>query len=374
MERMVINLRDVNLENSELFSTYTEHKQETNAELGNLSVTRTYLPPEVKAEQQDVQRKLQLMPQQTLKNKSDTLLNAQKLPQKHNDLIEYMSQKNFGNYRNFQAQWTPIIWQAREENTQTKVSIGDKQMDTFDLDFMIAESLQQLYASEDPRAEYHDWIERQQKIEVDINTNGTTEEEVAERNAFIGFLDDRETEIKRIIFLYAGAAFNNHSRQQTEAREKLKFLTFKLSELRRLRERTVNTKDHADTKTYEEEQQSLEQQQRLRHMAEQGMDLALMTAAGATLANRSSNIEHGLLAGHVAQSTQTPQQRIQQARLNNNKLRSMMSALRNGMSKEEWEKQQDKQAVIQQPANGIKRLIGWKLRNYQDYTSDSDSY
>jgi hypothetical protein len=50
--------------------------------------------------------------------------------------------------------------------------------------------------------------------------------------------------------------------------------------------------------------------------------------------------------------------------------------MRNGMSKEEWERQQrlqSTQAITEQPSNGIRRLIGWKLRNYQDYTADTDS-
>ena len=48
--------------------------------------------------------------------------------------------------------------------------------------------------------------------------------------------------------LYSGVAFNPNSAQQRAAQEKLKFLTFKLSELRRLRERTQNLKSHADQK------------------------------------------------------------------------------------------------------------------------------
>ena len=121
-----------------------------------------------------------------------------------------------------------------------------KEVPVSDLSYVLAESLQHLYSSEDPKAEYYDWVEAQRKIEIDINTNGTTEDEIKARNSFIGFLDDRETELKLIISLYATAERNGTGYYKEMARNKLSFLYFKLSELRRLRDRTHATKSKSD--------------------------------------------------------------------------------------------------------------------------------
>ena len=121
-----------------------------------------------------------------------------------------------------------------------------KEVPVSDLSYVLAESLQHLYSSEDPKAEYYDWVETQRKIEVDINTNGTTEDEIKARNSFIGFLDDRETELKLIISLYATAERNGTGYYKEMAQNKLSFLHFKLSELRRLRDRTQATKSKSD--------------------------------------------------------------------------------------------------------------------------------
>lgn len=121
-----------------------------------------------------------------------------------------------------------------------------KEVPVSDLSYVLAESLQHLYSSEDPKAEYYDWVEAQRKIEIDINTNGTTEDEIKARNSFIGFLDDRETELKLIISLYATAERNGTGYYKEMAQNKLSFLHFKLSELRRLRDRTQATKSKSD--------------------------------------------------------------------------------------------------------------------------------
>ena len=121
-----------------------------------------------------------------------------------------------------------------------------KEVPVSDLSYVLAESLQHLYSSEDPKAEYYDWVEAQRKIEIDINTNGTTEDEIKARNSFIGFLDDRETELKLIISLYATAERNGTGYYKEMAQNKLSFLYFKLSELRRLRDRTHATKSKSD--------------------------------------------------------------------------------------------------------------------------------
>lgn len=151
-------------------------------------------------------------------------------------------------------------------------TFGDKEVPVSDLSYVLAESLQHLYSSEDPRAEYYDWVEIQRKIEVDINTNGTTDDEIKARNLFIGFLDDRETELKLIISLYSTAERNGTGYYKEMAQNKLNFLYFKLSELRRLRDRTQATKDKSDEQ--ERREQELERSAQIMAAGMAGVSLA----------------------------------------------------------------------------------------------------
>lgn len=117
---------------------------------------------------------------------------------------------------------------------------------TYDLDFMVADTLQRIDASENPETEYRDWVMAEQKIERDIYAGGTTAAEIDARNMFISFMDIRETEMKRVMDLYSAAALHGQGFYKEEAQKKLAFMTFKLSELRRLRTKMSQTKAHAD--------------------------------------------------------------------------------------------------------------------------------
>ncbi|MBQ9731915.1 MAG: hypothetical protein IJV97_02370 [Alphaproteobacteria bacterium] len=136
-----------------------------------------------------------------------------------------------------------------QKGNQPKLpTYNNQQVSTSDMSFALAESLQYLYSGESPLSEYYDWVQDQRKIEVDINTNGTTEEEIFNRNNFISFLDDRETELKLVISLYSTAERSSSGPFKEITQQRLNFLNFKLNELRRLRERTQQTKNHSDEK------------------------------------------------------------------------------------------------------------------------------
>lgn len=137
-----------------------------------------------------------------------------------------------------------------QHREQTTVA-GKVTIDTLDLDFILADSLQRIESRENPKAEYYDWVEAQNRIETDLNTDGATQPEVDARNNFIDFLDDRETEMKRVIALYLSASVNSKGYYQEMAKEQLHFMRFKLSELRRLRTRTEATTNRADQKERE---------------------------------------------------------------------------------------------------------------------------
>ncbi len=171
-----------------------------------------------------------------------------------------------------------------------------KEVPVSDLSYVLAESLQHLYSSEDPRAEYYDWVEVQRRIEVDINTNGTTDDEIEARNLFIGFLDDRETELKLIISLYSTAERNGTGYYKEMAQNKLSFLHFKLSELRRLRDRTQATKSKSDEQ--ERREKELEQSARVMVAGMAGVSLAAgMAEAGK---ERLMQIRRNYMQNHLA--------------------------------------------------------------------------
>ena len=378
MENMIVNLQDVDITSSQDFAAYSDFKEQLEFEQGNRPFPRTYLPQDIKSRDETLSASIAKMPPQLLKTKADELIAAQGL-KRHDEMIDHLAQKRIANYNQFNNLWTPVLWQSRSDNTVSKVKIGENTIDAFDLDFLIAESLQNLYSSEDPRAEYYDWIERQKQIEVDINTNGTTEEEVATRNTFIAFLDDRETEIKRIISLYSGAAFNPHSRQQTEAQQKLKFLTFKLSELYRLRERTKATKDHADSREYFAEQERRERQAALAATAGiTGIALADgMLSLGERRLKEGINtaaLEHGIGESFVRlrPETRTREQaenKINTAMRNRSQMAAMLTAMRNGISKDEWLRQQDKPAVTNDIRQKVRNLHGFRVADYREYSN-----
>ena len=371
--KMIINLTDVDITTTPMFEEYADFKDNLNYEIEHQAFTHTYLPPTVKARNESLSQSLDKLSPQGRKAKADTLIEAEKLNTRYNDLIEHMATKKTGNYNQFSSMWSPILWQAREDNSKKTVSVNGKQIETFDLDYLIAEGLQHLYASEDPKAEYYDWIEQQKKIEVDLNTNGATEDEVAARNAFIGFLDDRETEIKRVMFLYAGAAFNSNCRQQASAQEKLKFLTFKLSELRRLRERTQSTKSKADSHEYFEKQEQHRQQEAT------AVTASLVTAEMISLGNQRLQqknnthiLEHGIGESfiHLKPETQTKEDaehKILSTLQNAKNTKAMFEAMRNGMSKEEWLKAQ-KTNTSDEARKRVRELRGFNVRDYQEYT------
>jgi len=192
-------------------------------------------------ENEDVIKELNALPPSEVREVADRLLSQQNLEQ-YTPVIDHMSAKNNGNPLQFYGAWTPMLWQSNSSSSMQKVNINGKLVPAHDMDYYIAESLHSLQSGQDPEAEYNGWVEDAKKIFHDMKTDGTTLSELHARSDFVSFLDDRETDLKRVIALYSGAAFNNNCPQQAQAQEKLKFLTFKLSELRKLRERVKNIK------------------------------------------------------------------------------------------------------------------------------------
>lgn len=375
MNKMIVNLRDVDIKQTRLFKEYAAYKKDLKFETENRSFLQVYLPPEIKKHHQEINDAINKTPAENIRKKADELIIAQNNKESANELVDFMASKNAGNFSQFSSMWSPIAWQAREKKDERKVTIGGKVISGADLGFIIATSLQQIDASQDPLSEYYDWCERQQKIETDINTNGTTEEEVIARNAFIGFLDDRETEIKRIIHLYAGSAFNSNSRLQEVAQEKLKFLVFKLSELRRLRERTASTKAYADTKENTEEKAS-----NTHHLSP--YDAAALASIGAlSMAEKHLRAkmeylpdcdigENFLRMRPESTNREEVNEKIRLAQEHHEQTIAMLTAMRHGMSKDEWLKSQENNDT-HRLSNQIRASIhiprGWEASRFNEY-------
>ena len=220
---------------------------------------------------------------------------------------------------------------------------GNSEVPVYDLSYVLAETLQHLYSGEDPKAEYYDWVQIQRKIEVDINTNGTTDGEIAARNLFIGYLGDRETELKLVIDLYAAAERGGSGYYKEMAQNKLSFLQFKLSELRRLRDRTEQTKNKSD-----------EQERREKAMEEAAQKAAMEAARMAaieqspTTNNYLQNLYYeeefgtaveGVMATYrpVTRSIHAVMAKKEKQVTNLLTMREVINGLRQGKSKEEQE-------------------------------------
>lgn len=134
----------------------------------------------------------------------------------------------------------------------TKLSQDDLQKQDMggssDWVYIIASMEQMNDASISPEAEYREWVKTEKEIRQDIYSNGTTQEEVDRRNGFIGFLNERDIELSRVIELYQATMFSGSKEYKEKAAVKLKFLLFKRSELLRLKESMMNTKSRADRK------------------------------------------------------------------------------------------------------------------------------
>lgn len=237
--------RTNNFVDLEALSYYNQLNNRLNKDGENFNYVIDHMPPAYANTDAYIKNYVKDLTPDELKARADGLIKAQNLDQNH-ELIDYMSSKNRGNFSHFRSQWSPIMWQAHEKENAPKIKIGEKVVNAHDLDYSIAESLEVQDASRDPVTEYHDWIQIQAAIENNINSSGTTLTEIQQRDFFIGFMDMRETEIKRIATLYSAAALNPNSPMQAIAQEKLKFTLFKLSELRRLRDRMKSTKSRPD--------------------------------------------------------------------------------------------------------------------------------
>lgn len=258
---------------------------------------------------------------------------------------------------------------AQEKGQPVKLpTYNNQEVSVSDISYVLAESLQHLYSSEDPRAEYYDWVQTQRKIEVDIYSNGTTDDEIQARNDFIGFMDDRETELKLIIMLYQSAERNGTGYYKELAQNKLSFLNFKLSELRRLRDRTQATKSKSDEQEKREKEREKIAQQAVENMAMAAATEEMERTRQSYLQNQKDGEEFDMVTGGVltkyspvyrpeALSVNEVLRKKEQLENNRRKMIDQITAMRMGLSKEEQERQ-----AVRQPL--VRRFLGFNRGKY----------
>lgn len=128
----------------------------------------------------------------------------------------------------------------------------DKDMEDFA--FIVANSLQTIENEVSPQNEYFYWLEDSQKIIHDMTDGDITDDDLDARDGFLLTLDERETEMRVYMALYAAS-------NSSKAKERLDFLQQKLAKLQQLRSAIL-----ASTKSREEamyERQVTENEKRL---------------------------------------------------------------------------------------------------------------
>ena len=364
----------------EAISYYVEMKKRLDVENDNFNYVMDHMPPVYSHTDAYIKDYIKDLTKEDLHSRAIALIKTQNLD-KHNELIDHMGGKSYGNFSHFRNQWSPLIWQTHEDQSNQKIKIGDKIVNSSDLDFSIAQSLEVIDAGENPTTEYFKWVTAQEKIESDINTDGTTPSEIDLRKMFIGLMDKRETEIKRVAALYSAAAFNPNSPYQKIAQERLQFTLFKLSELRRLRDRMNATKSHPDN--FKDLPAHVQSEERIRQNItkyktnENLTELENQTPTETLFDNMfmPNSLNDHLVDGFTRTRQNTsaqyePQEIIARYKTNQETMLDMLKAMRNGSSKEEWKKTQSSPQQTIQP----RTIRGFDLAAYKQALRDLDNY
>lgn len=128
----------------------------------------------------------------------------------------------------------------------------DKNLEDFA--FIVANSIQSIENEVAPQNEYFYWIEDAGKVIHDMTDGNITDADIDFRENFLSTLDERETEMRVYMALYAAS-------NSSKAKERLDFLQLKLAKLQQLRSAVI-----ASTKSREEaeaERQAKEEEKRL---------------------------------------------------------------------------------------------------------------
>ena len=135
-----------------------------------------------------------------------------------------------------------------------------------DLQFMLADSYEQINSESTSSREYYRWIDETEDIIKHMNDGFVSQDDLRERNDFLDMSYQREMELMVCISLYQNSVFK-------EAKEKCNELSYKLMKLRQMRSMIQQTtKDKADRKVEKEEyEKALEYYHVLKQMKKQDL-------------------------------------------------------------------------------------------------------
>jgi len=114
-----------------------------------------------------------------------------------------------------------------------------KELDTPSLSFneLQAQSMERLNSGTDSVEEYFSWLNETTTILKHMNDGYVTQQDAIEREAFLQNTDQREAELMVCLGLYSSC-------QSSAAREKVKFIRYKLQKLREMRSAISFLTDH----------------------------------------------------------------------------------------------------------------------------------
>ncbi len=257
-----------------------------------------------------------------------------------------------------------------------KVRIGGEEVPVFDLNCMLADSLQKLYAGEDPKAEYYDWVNSQRTIEADYRVNGVSDEELSAGRGFAAFLDDRETEMKLVMSLYMSAAIHGKGYYKERAQEQLYFMRFKLRELRRIRTAIQEANRAAQIQNQEEKAR---EEQRLQKQAEQAAYMMMRAGVYAyELEGRFAERVDAVRPGAV--NAADARERLAQIRERRLSIRDLISkGYRMGKSRETLEaerseKTSDRDLYAEHLRERVRQMRGFREDEYLRLSGRQRSY
>lgn len=113
----------------------------------------------------------------------------------------------------------------------TKISASDLRLvlgQMIEFDAMFAQSIENLNCETSSDQEYFRWLNDTTKILKNMNDGYVTTEDLAERNEFLKFTYQRESELMLCLGLYQGC-------RSKQAQERAKFIRYKLQKLREMR-------------------------------------------------------------------------------------------------------------------------------------------
>ncbi|MBE6445718.1 MAG: hypothetical protein E7019_06715 [Alphaproteobacteria bacterium] len=266
----------------------------------------------------------------------------------------------------------------QKNGIKVTLPVVDQNISVADMSLAMAESMQVLYSEQNPLSEYYDWVHTHADIVSDMKIDGATEAEIATRDTFILYLEDREAELRVIESLYGSALNSSQGYYKEVAAQRLRFLHFKISELRRLRDNAKNV-NYVKANEKELEKQQKEEAKMLVGAAALTVSAGLIQQQMYKQNERVAEELDSAVAGvvtHYQPVTQTLEDvgnKKTQLYSNNEKMNDALKILGlRGIISNENVKQQQNMDNFRARINRIRRPRGFNSHNFQMVSREYD--